>query len=130
LLSFTLTAQDRPHLEEVDAITSAPSKIERHRPTALGGKTGHAYAEPHHAAEEEHRRFAKKLTLWIDKQIDRRGIKHLTVFADPQTVGLIRKQQANAHRHEAIELLEDNLIQLTDEALCRHPAILGVIQHV
>lgn len=122
LLACSTTPTGHCHIVEVDTIESPPSRFLRDKDSDRSEVTGDVFADSQSALEEEHRRFAKTLALWVDKVFSQNEIEHLTIFAPPRSIGYLRQYLGHEHR-EQIDLQNENLIQLPDDALQRHPAI-------
>lgn len=106
---------------------------ERHRPNLIGGgerrgalgrSSGNAAphsVSPGHEVEEEHRRFVREVKGWLNHAERELNARHVTVFAAPRVLGMLREQigtmNSNAH------LREGELTQLSPQELSVHPAV-------
>lgn len=93
LLSCTMTTRGTPRVKERAALLNTAPKSKRGRPMALGGMTGHSYAEPHHHEAERTRRFARQVVAWLAKQAGKHAIGQLVVFAPAKLLGELRKEK-------------------------------------
>ena len=98
---------------------------EHHRPSPLAAKDGRAYASLHHDAEEQLRRFGRRIVGWIGAAAADRGIERLTLFAPPRLLGVFRGERLQ-DRGPEVDLREGELAHMTEADLCRHPAIEGL----
>lgn len=126
LLSARRTPTGRCQVVERDEIESPMPTRDRGRPSALNGMSGHSYADNLRALQEERRRFAKQLARWIDALLKRPAINKLTVFAPSRMIGSLREVLGAKHRGQ-IQLIDENLINMPSDTLCRHPAITRLV---
>jgi protein required for attachment to host cells len=123
LLSGGLTERGTPQVKEHEALANTLPRTERGRPMALGGMTGHSYAEPHRHDQERQRRFAREVAEWLSRQARRRAIQRLVVFAPSKLLGELRRMRIGTSacqvqtREGALTHLEPD--QLAEEARVR-----------
>lgn len=117
---------DRTHIDHIDQLESSWEGHERGRPSPLKGKSHHTHASPGHEPEEQRRRFAHELSDWLGKQVARREIDQLTVFAPPRFLSDLRRT-CPAQLAERLSEQPVDLINLPNPELHRHPAIRQLI---
>jgi protein required for attachment to host cells len=105
---------------------------EKHRPSALGrGPSASAaqhFASVKHEPEEEHRRFAREVGAWLKSEASRASAPHLSVFAAPRFLGLLRAELAGVRGRPEVELHEGELTRLQPHELATHPAIVRALE--
>lgn len=130
LIRVRLGPEGRWNAEEVEGIREVWEEKEHHRPSPLGpNKANHSYTSPHHEAEERLRRFARMLTDWVRKSMEKYGIAELIVCAPPRLMGAVREMWPHAlraHMHE----IELELAGLPLPRLPEHPAIRPIFEEV
>jgi hypothetical protein len=115
----------RIHFDRVAAIENEWKEEEHHRPTALGGMTGHTYAAPRHEVETIRHRFAKEVAAWIGAQVEANSIEHLHVFAPSRILSDIRGHFARG-RGPRIDGHEAELTRLEAGEIAVHPAVTAL----
>jgi hypothetical protein len=80
--------------------------------------------------EEEHRRFARDVTAWLAQDLKEVNANHITVFAPPQFLGLLRNELGRTPPSPAahVDLREGELTHLRPSELAGHPAVLAVMK--
>lgn len=125
LLECGRTEWGSPHVEDVDRIEHQPEDYEHQKPSPRAGSTGATHHD--HEDEEEARRFARKLTRWINRQVERRDIDRLVLFAAPRFLGTLRKTRNGNGLHADVESKEADLTSLTVDELTNHRRIKQLI---
>lgn len=126
LLQCNATATGHCHIEPQEATEYQWEGHEHGRPMPLASKNGHSYASAHHDAEEQERRFARQIVQWLQGAVREKEVDRLTVFSPPRMLGLLRDIHTD-RLSEWLELCEADLVNLPNEALREHPAILRLI---
>lgn len=127
LLGCNATPTERCHVTRYGEIESPIPDIEFGRPIPLTDITGDSYVERQRRLEEEYRRFAKQLARWINRCIDRFGIKQLTVFVPEQS-----HKDVLTHIHtdvrDRVTLRSENLLRLSPDALSKHHLVTELMR--
>jgi protein required for attachment to host cells len=116
------------HLEEVDAITSTWEEHQHGRPSPLASKDGHTHAAWRHEEETMMHHFAKDVVTWLERQVDRREIEHLHVFAAPRFLGELRRVRSD-RLAARLEEHEAELVPMEVKHLMEHPAVHALRWH-
>jgi len=121
LLQCGRTERGSAHVETVDNIEHDPGDYEHQRPSPRKGGTGDTQDD--HENEEESRRFARRLTGWMQNHVVQHNIAELQLFAAPRFLGTLRKL-TNGHGLPAqVETHEGDLTNLTTDELTKHRRI-------
>lgn len=119
---------ESPHREE----------HERHRPSLLAGAGSNGtlsrsgvHAAPQAASndrdeDEDQRRFARHIGAWLSHAARDLGAGHVSVFAAPRLLGLLREELA---RHPAVraDLHPGEITHLRAAELAKHAAVRSVV---
>jgi hypothetical protein len=132
------------HVEHIRSLENTHrNQHEHHRPTQMGGAERRgslgrsaAAAAPHtaslgHEIEEEQLRFARDVKPWLNQAAKDVGDGHLSVFAPPRFLGLLRSEMGapgSAHDPaDRMDLCEGELGHLRTHELAVHPAIVTAV---
>ena len=126
LLLAGRTPTGRCCISEVDTIESPFPQFDGGRPYAYCQLSGYSYADNLNAINEERQRFTKQLARWIEELLSQHEMKHLTVFTPAGSIGFLREYLHPVQR-DRIDLSDENLMHLTDDALERHCAITSLL---
>jgi protein required for attachment to host cells len=126
LMRCTKTPLDRCNVKELDHIEYTWEGHEHGRPSPRTAKSGVNYASQGHEAEEDTRRFARRLAEWLEERVESHGIERLVMFSPPSFMGAFRKL-CPSRLTEMIEQEKGELTGLDERALAKHPSILRLM---
>jgi protein required for attachment to host cells len=127
LFACTVAPGGRWHCEPRGSIESEwEGYHEHHRPSLLGrGPSPSAaqhFAGTGHDEEEAERRFARDVRAWLGREAG----AHVTVFAAPRMLGLLRRDLGDAGGR--VDLVEGELTRLRAGELVEQPAVRRALE--
>lgn len=129
LLRGSRTGHGRQHLEELGEVQYEPMEREHGRPKSLAGMNGHSYASFKKEEDESRRRFAKKVSEWLDQELRQRWIDRVHVFAPAPFLAVLErevsKDVAGRMTSKPVELAK-----LRTAELVEHPAVVECFSDV
>lgn len=125
LLHCGRTELGSAHVDEIDRIEHDNESYEHSRPSPRAGRTGDTQDD--HEAEEEARRFARRLTDWIRRHIEQHAIPRLVLYAPPRMLGTLRRVANGNGLNGKVDRQEADLTSLTVEELTRHRKIRQLV---
>lgn len=126
LLRGSTAPPGRYHLELDDTITNTEEEHQHGRPSPRAGKAGNSYASRSRENEERMKRFARRVVEWLQHKTAALDIKHLSLFAPPRFLGVLR-QAYPAQLAERLTEYEGDLGYMAPGDLVRHRAIAGIL---
>lgn len=126
LLKCRLTRLGTPHVEMVERHENTWPGHEYGRPMPLRAKDGHSYAAAVRNEEEDANRYARELAPWIQERFAAHQLEHLTVFAPPRFLGVLRKTPFGEIEPK-IDCRLGDLVNLSEGALAEHPRVRELI---
>lgn len=127
LLRTTRAPAGRHHLDELDALENTREKHQHGRPSRRTGKSTHSYASPGHEDDELLQRYADDAAEWLGKQVAKRDIERVDVFAPIRLLGALRKAYSD-DLAVRVEEHGSDLGNLDPGQLQQHPAVLSVLE--
>ena len=119
LLCCRLTDQGTQHVDEQGRLENTLPEAEHARPMGQDGMT--------HDIEEEERRFGAQIVDWLRKKAEEHEIDHLSIFAPPRMLGVLRKASPGLLKGHLDELKGD-LMRLHAGQLADHPMIHELVR--
>ncbi len=125
LLRCDFTRQGTHHVQEIRAFENCWPRYSISKSMAFGGKTGPAYASPHHYVGKHLQRFASDTVNRLRAECTKHLIRKLTIIAPPQLVGELRR--SSDQPDEQFALQEGELMQFSTAALAVHALIRSLV---
>lgn len=126
MLRVERTAVGRLHVTVADEVTDTWQEHEHSRPSPLKGKSGYTYASTGREGEERRTRFAKEVSVWLERHAEDLGIDRIAVFSPPRFLGALRIAWSPRF---AVRVDEHhrNLTYLSPGDLARHDSIVNLM---
>ena len=91
------------------------------------GSSSQDYQTRYQMLQEEYQQFSKKLYDWIQDIAERHGLAQVTVFAPASMIKLLQQRNLEVSPVK-LDLRVGRLMNAFDDALRRHPEILGLLR--